>query len=66
MSPSQSVPLEHDGSHNTAPSAHSPGLASSVLPGSSILIAVLAAEHRLILLHYDADFEIAGQVISLD
>lgn len=33
---------------------------------ADLLTAVLAAEHRLMLLHYDADFEIAGEVIDVE
>jgi predicted nucleic acid-binding protein len=31
-----------------------------------LLIAVLAAEHRLTVLHYDADFDIAAEVIDFE
>lgn len=34
------------------------------LPG--LLTAVLASEHRLTLLHYDVDFEIAAEVLDFD
>lgn len=33
---------------------------------ADLLTAALAAEHRLTLIHYDADFEIAAQVLTLD
>ena len=33
---------------------------------ADLLTAVLAAEHRLILIHYDADFEIAAEVLTFD
>ena len=33
---------------------------------ADLLTAVLAAGHRLTLIHYDADFEIAAQVLSFD
>jgi predicted nucleic acid-binding protein len=33
---------------------------------ADLLTAVLAAEHRLTVLHYDADFEIAGEVIDAE
>lgn len=33
---------------------------------ADLLTAVLAAEHRLTIVHYDADFEIAAELISLD
>lgn len=33
---------------------------------ADLLTAVIVAEHRLTLLHYDADFEVAAEVLSLD
>ena len=33
---------------------------------ADLLTAVLAGEHRLTLVHYDADFDIAAQVIDFD
>jgi predicted nucleic acid-binding protein len=33
---------------------------------ADLLTAVLAAEHRLTLIHYDADFEIAAEVLAFD
>lgn len=33
---------------------------------ADLLTAVLAGEHRLTLVHYDADFDIAGEVIVFD
>jgi predicted nucleic acid-binding protein len=33
---------------------------------ADLLTAVLAAEHRLTLIHYDADFEIAAEVLTFD
>lgn len=33
---------------------------------AELLTAVLAAQHRLTLVHYDADFDIAGEVIDFD
>ena len=33
---------------------------------ADLLTAVLAAEHRLTLVHYDADFDIAAEVIDFD
>lgn len=33
---------------------------------ADLLTAALAVEHRLTLIHYDADFEIAAQVLPLD
>ena len=33
---------------------------------ADLLTAVLAAEHRLTLVHYDADFDIAAEVIKFD
>lgn len=33
---------------------------------ADLLTAVLAAEHRLTLVHYDADFDIAGDLIAFD
>lgn len=32
---------------------------------ADLLICVLAAEHRLDLVHYDADVEIAGEVLPI-
>lgn len=33
---------------------------------ADLLTAVLAAEHRLSIIHYDADFEIAAEVLTFD
>jgi predicted nucleic acid-binding protein len=33
---------------------------------ADLLTAVLAGDHRLTLIHYDADFEIAAEVLSFD
>lgn len=33
---------------------------------ADLLTSVLAAEHRLTLIHYDADFDIVAEVLSLD
>jgi predicted nucleic acid-binding protein len=33
---------------------------------ADLLTAVLAAEHRMTLVHYDADFEIAAEVLSVE
>jgi predicted nucleic acid-binding protein len=33
---------------------------------ADLLTAVIAAEHRLTLVHYDSDFEIAAEVLDLD
>ncbi len=33
---------------------------------ADLLTAILAREHRLTLLHYDADFDLAAEVLSLD
>jgi predicted nucleic acid-binding protein len=33
---------------------------------ADLLTSVLAAEHRLTLIHYDADFEIAAEVLTFD
>ena len=33
---------------------------------ADLLTAVLAAEHRIALVHYDADFDIVGEVIDVD
>lgn len=33
---------------------------------ADLLTAVVSAEHRLVVLHYDADFEIAAEVIDVD
>ena len=33
---------------------------------ADLLTATVAAQHRLTLVHYDADFEIVAQVIDLD
>jgi len=33
---------------------------------ADLLTAVLAAQHRLVVIHYDADFEIASEVVEFD
>jgi len=33
---------------------------------ADLLTAVLAGEHRLTLVHYDADFDIASEVMAFD
>lgn len=33
---------------------------------ADLLTAVLAGEHRLTVIHYDADFEIAAEILSFD
>jgi predicted nucleic acid-binding protein len=33
---------------------------------ADLLTAVLAAEHRLTVIHYDADFDLAAEVVGFD